>query len=612
MRYILSLLILSTFLLAFSFTSHITVEDKNHSLTKEDILYDRFENFSSITKHAYSKSAFWTKETIQNSSNQKVDLMFRNLRSGTDFIDVFIYDGDTLLATYLLGDQRVQEERTILSTKSVFYQGLEPLQKLTIITKYVSFGSFDLYWEALPLHEYSKINGIENIFYGIFGGVVFTLVLYNLILYFSLLDKAILYYVIQGFFVGWFVYAVNGMWYLLDLGIGLEFITASTWFAPTLMLLFILLFIKEFFQLSKINQKLSYVLYTIIGILCLFFLILLYGYFSDFYIFTLISPLFLNFTFLVYIVILAIAFWGIMKKFDGAIYIFVGQFLYLFSLVYFTFVLSGNINSSFYTYFIIPFGVLTEMIFFSLAIGTKIKKIKQDFENTKLLSLQEEQYTQYGKIVGNISHQWKQPLSFLSSSIMYLQTLKTLHKEDKIKDEFLCMAPKLNYTIETMVETIDLFNNFYKDNRQKTVFSLKEELERMIKMYEYKLLTNHINIDLMCDENLQINTYKISFIQIFMILFNNTIEEYEKQEREKPIISLQIVKEKDTIIIVFSDNAGGIKDIQKAFSLYFTTKENGQGIGLYILQTIVKEKFHGKIEVVNKDDGATFYIRLPL
>jgi signal transduction histidine kinase len=500
----------------------------------------------------------------------------------------------------------------MLSTKSVFYILFEPNEELTIVSKYSSLGSLDLYFEIFNSSNYGYINGLENIFLGLVGGIIIALIIYNFNIFLTLKERTFLYYILQSFFVFLFVFAVNGVFYFFNIGIGLDFLTASTWFAPILMLIFLMFFIENFFNLKTTN-KFFYKLLFIFKIIALVYLILfIYGYIKDENIFINYSVGYLNVSFINCIFILIIAIWGYIKKIDGANYIIIGEGIYLLSLIYLTFILNGQVSFSMLSHLIMPLSIFLEMIFFSLALNKKIKKMKQDLENGQVVWMQEKQYTEYGKIIGNISHQWKQPLSFLSSEIMYLSTLKLLNKEDNIKDEFLKMAPKLNYTIELMSQTIDLFNEFYKNDSVLSQIVIKKEINHILSMYQYKIISNNIFVNFECEENITFNGYKVSFLQIIMTLLDNTIDEFERQKNIKPSIFIKINQTEKSLNILYSDNAGGIKGkIEDIFKPYYSTKNKNSGMGLYILEKILIQKFNGLIKVSNKDNGALFEIFIP-
>ena len=598
----------------FATTTHsqITIEDPDHTLTKEDILHNNFPSFSTKIKFPHSHSIYWTKGRIKNSSNQPLGLIGRNLRAGTDFIDVYIYDDEKLIATHLLGDLRAQASKELLSTKSVFYVVLEPNTTYTIITKYQCYGAFDLYWEFLNPQDYSYINGLENIAHGVFGGIILALIIYNLMLYFTFKETMFLYYITHGFFVWWLSFSLAGVFYFLDIGLELEFLTASTWIAPALMVIFMLLFIKEFFQIERKTKLFFYLILffivTLLGYLCTF----IYGYFTDLYILSRVSPVFINILFIAYLFVLVIALWGVKNKIEGAKFILIGESIYLLALVYTTFIIKGNLENSSYSSFMIPLGIVSEMIFFALALGSRIKKIKLELENRKLISLQEEHYTQYGKIVGNISHQWKQPLSFLASEIMYLNTLKLLGRENEITDQFLLTAPKLNYTIELMGQTINLFNEFYKNDGVITPIKIKSEIEQILSMYQYKILSHTISCDLKCDEDLTLLGHKSSFLQIVMTLLDNSIDQFERNDTQKPIITLEVITYEKYIELLYQDNGGGIEGkIDEIFKPHYSTKKGNSGMGFHILEIILTQKFNGTIKVHNQNNGVFFDLNFP-
>ncbi|MDD2698247.1 MAG: sensor histidine kinase [Arcobacteraceae bacterium] len=591
----------------------ITVEDKEHNLSSENILKGEFQNFSTKATIGYSHSFFWTKTTIKNNSLKTTQYIFRNLRAGVDKIDVFIYDENKLLKTEYLGDKRGQKDREILSAKSAFLFHIQPNQQLTIITKYSSLGSLDLFWEILQLDRYSYMNGIDNILFGLFGGFIFLLILYNLMLFFTLKEKLFLFYTLQIFFIWWFIYAISGLFYFLDLELNLDFLTATTWLAPILMMFFSMLFIIEFFKLYQRNKTLYYLLLLFSALAVVFFLLFFYGYFFDETIFIDYSFIYLNISFLSYIFIFITSIWGMYKKIDGAVYIAIGEIIYLLSVIFITVMLKGETIFTNYSYFIMPIAVILQMLFYSFALSKKIKKMKNDFENTKLLLIQNQHYIEYGKMAGNISHQWKQPLSNLSSQIMYLSMLKTLNQEDKIKDEFLAMVPQLNYTIELMANTITLFNNTYQHSFDTTTINIKNTIEQLIHLYNYKIVLNNISVQVeSLDNTLEIATHKDSFLQIFIILLDNSIDQFEKLKHQNSEINIQIIPRDDFVEIVFQDNAGGIKlPLTEIFKPHITSKEGKSGIGLHILETILHEKLYGQIEVKSIENRAIFTIFIP-
>ena len=98
---------------------------------------------------------------------------------------------------------------------------------------------------------------------------------------------------------------------------------------------------------------------------------------------------------------------------------------------------------------------------------------------------------------------------------------------------------------------------------------------------------------------------------IFNIL-NNAKQQLLKEDIQKPSNFLSIKEEKQYIIEI-EDNAGGIKEenLNKIFEPYFSTKEDGMGVALYMSKVIIQEHMKGKLGVENSKKGALFVITLP-
>ena len=107
----------------------------------------------------------------------------------------------------------------------------------------------------------------------------------------------------------------------------------------------------------------------------------------------------------------------------------------------------------------------------------------------------------------------------------------------------------------------------------------------------------------------------LSFFTIFSILpiialliaiISNSIDALKN--KNNPKIRINIFSNNAEVIISLEDNASGIKpkNLKKIFEPYFSTKEEGTGIGLYLSKMIIEESFSGKILVENQKEGVLF------
>ena len=110
-----------------------------------------------------------------------------------------------------------------------------------------------------------------------------------------------------------------------------------------------------------------------------------------------------------------------------------------------------------------------------------------------------------------------------------------------------------------------------------------------------------------------INSYENEFSQVLFNILNNAKQELIEKQIHEPIIKVHIQERKKSILLKISDNAMGIdkKIIDKIFEPYFTTKDSGMGIGLYMSKVIIEEHMNGTLKVEDITNGVLFEISLP-
>ncbi|KJR43238.1 integral membrane sensor signal transduction histidine kinase [Candidatus Magnetoovum chiemensis] len=244
------------------------------------------------------------------------------------------------------------------------------------------------------------------------------------------------------------------------------------------------------------------------------------------------------------------------------------------------------------------------------------EEVEKEVEKSRqkdLIMLQQSRLAAMGDMIGNIAHQWRQPLSALNIILFNIQDLfdnKELDEEN-LKGFIL----QSNELILKMSSTIDDFRNFFKPNKDKDRFLINDVLKEALSILSASMRYYNIDISSFLHENISIEGYKNEFSHVILNLLNNS-KDAIVSSKVKGAIKIRLCRDKGYAVVEVEDNGGGIPEaiLDKIFEPYFTTKEEGKGIGigLYMARMIIEEHTSGKIEVENIENGVIFRVLAPL
>jgi len=225
-----------------------------------------------------------------------------------------------------------------------------------------------------------------------------------------------------------------------------------------------------------------------------------------------------------------------------------------------------------------------------------------------------------GEMIANIAHQWKQPLSAITS---ISSSIQIKYENNMLEEQEIPTAMEnIENSAAYLAHTIDDFRDFFKEDKQENITTIKKIVEKTLKLTSTLYKKNQIEI-IKEIENIECIVLENELIQVLINLLSNAKDAFIK-EKSKKLILINAYKIKDEkIVIEVKDNADGISDevIGKVFDAYFTTKDeaNGTGIGLYMSKEIITKNLKGQITVINETfeyenityEGAKFQITLP-
>jgi signal transduction histidine kinase len=240
------------------------------------------------------------------------------------------------------------------------------------------------------------------------------------------------------------------------------------------------------------------------------------------------------------------------------------------------------------------------------AIELNKKKDKQMFEQMKV--------AQMGELIGNIAHQWRQPLSIISTLASGMKLKKEMNiLSDK---DFFDYTNKIVDNTQLLSTTIDEFSDYIKETSNEKEILIQERVKMAIKIIEPSFIMNKIKIieDYMEKDTIYFKLISGELLQVLISILNNSKDAFSDNNIENKWMKYSVRREKKNFLISIEDNAGGIPNdiLDKIFNPYFTTKhqKQGTGIGLYTCYNIITKHLNGKLSAINTSEGVIFTIEL--
>ncbi len=220
-----------------------------------------------------------------------------------------------------------------------------------------------------------------------------------------------------------------------------------------------------------------------------------------------------------------------------------------------------------------------------------------------------------GDMIGNIAHQWRQPLSIISataSAIKINHEIQMLNTED-IPKQMNTILEQTQY----LSKTIETFMNYIKEKKEYKRVHLQKTLLSSLQIVQTSLEHNNIKIihNLKKSSPIKLNTISSELQEVMINLINNAKDAIKINQQKDGLILINVKEENDYALITIQDNGGGIKEdiLSRIFDPYFTTKHQyqGTGLGLNMSYKIITQHLQGEILATNTPIGALFSIKLP-
>ena len=177
-----------------------------------------------------------------------------------------------------------------------------------------------------------------------------------------------------------------------------------------------------------------------------------------------------------------------------------------------------------------------------------------------------------GEMIGNIAHQWRQPLNALG---LVLENIRDAEQYRELTPEYLDrQVSKAHRLIKRMSSTINDFRNFFKPDKQKEFFNPKKNIEDALSLVSSSFQSRAIEIVTDAPDDVWIEGYPSEYTQVLLNLLTNAKEAIQGRGVKKGRIVVRLREDGESVRLTVADNGGGINAaaMDRLFEPYFSTK----------------------------------------
>jgi signal transduction histidine kinase len=239
-------------------------------------------------------------------------------------------------------------------------------------------------------------------------------------------------------------------------------------------------------------------------------------------------------------------------------------------------------------------------------------RIVEELRQKEQLLIQQSRQAAMGEMLGNIAHQWRQPLNVLGLMVQELGLSYQLGRfSEELLDDNIDKAMEI---IQHMSQTIDSFRDFLAPEQEKKPFQVAQVIAKTVGLIKETFKLQNIAVEVITSGEPQITGFANEYSQVLLNLLTNARDAFHEHRVPDARITVRSWVENGRTVVTVTDNAGGIKEeiLGKIFDAYFTTKElgKGSGVGLFMSKNIIEKNMGGRLTVRNVEDGAQFKIEV--
>lgn len=234
----------------------------------------------------------------------------------------------------------------------------------------------------------------------------------------------------------------------------------------------------------------------------------------------------------------------------------------------------------------------------------RIVERSQQLQESQAMLVQQEKQAAFGLLAAGIAHEVGNPLAGISSLV---QLLKRRTSDQDTLDRYQMLDEQIKRIQGTVRELVDFSRPATNVQTQCRVEVVIEEALSIAKYYKRR---KGKRIVMKYAEHLPpIRMVRPQVAQVFLNLIQNAMD----ATKEGGLIEISTSLESGWIRVAFRDTGHGVSDDhrERIFDPYFTTKDTGTGLGLFVCRHILERSGNGRIELTKStDEGSTFSVLL--
>lgn len=243
-------------------------------------------------------------------------------------------------------------------------------------------------------------------------------------------------------------------------------------------------------------------------------------------------------------------------------------------------------------------------------IYESIRESNNKISKTNDMLIHNSKMASMGEMIGLIAHQMKQPLNILS---LYCDDMEITYEFGEINKEYMKdFGKNTKEQIKYMNETINGFLDFFNPNKIKKEFFINEAINKALDIMKSKISANKVELNLDLADSLKTFGVEMELTQVILNIVSNSVDAIVQREIKDGKIDIKLYKNENKNVLIIEDNAKGVENnqLEKLLEPYYSTKENGTGVGLYMVKLIIKNSFNADLKVLNSENGLKFIIFL--